>query len=349
MQPAWIAIVAAALALACTPNDTVYHDYGPGAAFGGGSPGAPCQDGDVNEYGSCLDYGKDGYYRCEHSLECKPAYVCRHFDSLACTCNPKPGVWEQCAPQCSSHDDCNRATDGEVLDWGFICDSKRGVCRTPPSCLTNADCEAPSICADGDWRHWYVAGDGSLSEMIGPRRCTSRGELPEGAECQWGADCATGSCAGMRSIGRCESPCQRNDECGDGYLCVQSEWGAPYCSDDVSTCQGPGRPEQLCHRGQWVQGCSDDHPCAQGDCRLPDADPEVSGYGGLGFGVGHCADERLCAPGQFRSEWTDAWIAPTCFSTRSCWDDTDCLAPEVCRQLDATASTRRCGIEVARP
>ena len=343
---AWAAWVTCASLVACTVEDDINHGEGHGSAYSGGTPGAPCHDGDVPEAGYCIDYGPNGHDTCVETDECRPGYVCRAFDVSACTCDPRPGAWEQCAPSCSTDDDCNRSRNGSVSDWGHVCDEKRGICRHPTSCLTDADCPESLLCTDGTWLHWYVGGDEQLHEMEGPRRCAQPGARPDGSECWFGTECASGLCFEAAERRLCATPCSRNDECADG-VCLQTDWGAPSCRPLVeSTCDGPGKPDELCHRGQWIRSCADGGDCAAGDCRFPDAPPGSLDYGGLGFGVGHCLEEKVCNDDEVRSAWRDAWAAPTCLTTTSCWDDTDCTSPRVCLALDALGSTRRCGIEI---
>ena len=289
----------------------------------------------------CVDYGPDGS-GCRTAADCGPGFLCRNFDASACTCDPRPGAWEDCAPRCESNDDCNQTTASDLADGrGFMCDlSRGGICRTPPSCLSDDECLPGQQCVDnGLFIHWYVTGDGGLAQLNAPRRCSSPGSLSDGAECIWGAECSSGSCADDQ----CRPACTNNADCAPDQRCQQGSHGAPYCTTQAE-CDGQGEDDQLCRRRRWVVSCSPTQPCTRGDCQYPDADPgNYGGYGGLGFGVGQCTEDQRCEPDHFRSEWVDTWIAPMCFDYTPCWDDDDCESPYTCMALDAVESTRRCG------
>jgi len=333
--------------LGCGVEDSINHGDALGIAYSGGTPGAPCRDSDVPEAGYCIDYGPDGHATCEQTDECRPGYVCRAFDVPACTCDTRPGAWEQCAPTCTTDADCNRSRSGDSVSWwGHVCDQDRGICRHPFSCLDDGDCDAPEICADGDWLHWYVGGDEQLHEMVGPRRCSAPGTLPDGADCWLGDECASGSCFAASTGRECASSCSNNAQCPDG-VCLQTSWGAPSCRPLAeSTCEGPGEADAFCHRGEWVVGCSRGRDCETGDCRLPEGGIDAFDYGGFGFGLGHCIEDNDCGDDERRSAWRDAWATPACLTADPCWNDSDCASPLTCLALDAIGSTRRCGYEL---
>jgi len=299
---------------------------------------APCREGLVQELGHCVDYGS-GQSGCNASRDCADGFVCRLFDVSACVCDPRVEVGRSCATRCNAEMPC---------DGGRECVD--GICRDPLPCLTDAECLGAQRCMDVVSRVWYVTGAGELAEDSVRRHCRTPGMIPIGGRCTHSADCASGACAGPtleEPQPRCGTFCYRNGQCGSGEVCVQGSWGPPTCRAAPADCPGEGDEAALCRLGTWVVGCIGADDCPSGDCQFPESTRAATGYGGIGFGVGRCLEERHCGADEFRSAWRDRWSEPTCFVHVPCRSSAECGDDRSCLPVDALATTERCGRVVA--
>lgn len=318
-------------AAGCGEDRVLHGEPEPEAAD---TEGRRCPEGLTFEFGHCVDYGPE-VQGCVDSRACSPGYVCRTFDVPACVCDPRPGVGDACAVPCTADFAC-------ALDMECVA----GVCRYPLPCLADTECTAPQRCLDVEARVWYVSGAGDLSEDFVRRHCRMPGTNPDGALCRYSAECASGACTGRGledSSARCRVFCYQNKHCGPDEVCLQDSWGPPTCRAAPAGCAGEGGEAAMCRLGTWVLGCVGGDDCAAGDCQFPESTQAARGYGGIGFGVGRCLDERHCAVTEFRSEWSDRWSDPTCFEHTPCRDSADCEGDRVCLPVDALATTERCG------
>lgn len=297
----------------------------------------PCPGQQVLEAGYCADYGPGGD-GCISTSECAAGFLCRGFDAPACVCDPRPGIGDACAVPCVSDADCDTS-------FGMVCDPLAGVCRSRPLCMTDGDCPSDEACMDHVRLFFYVTGVGLLWFAEDARDCGVPGDLPEEALCVASSACASAACADPLDSGdkRCGIGCIRNADCREGRVCAQGSWGPPICVDAPANCPDRGLPDQLCRLGGWVTSCVSAADCHEGDCQFPDSTSAANDYGGVGFGVGQCTEHRQCMDDEFRSQWVDRWVAPTCFSQRACWQDLSCLPGEACLPVDALAMTLRCG------
>ncbi|RJO63282.1 MAG: hypothetical protein C4523_21195 [Myxococcales bacterium] len=266
---------------------------------------------------------------CEEDADCPYGYACL----------PTPEGWRNCVEQneCATDEDCEKGlvclegaqwrvcqVSGDVCrenrdcDFGYVCNAELAppVCQWASTCETDADCSAFEVCAVVDnWKECKLntspdicqsdadCDPGEFCEIVfggygscrSLNQCTSDAQCPEYYKCEFNGtayECVE------------QAPCQRNEDCGFGFRCVQAQ------------------PRNLC---EYANGCASD-----ADCQAWETCQTVGNWTECKIGTsGFCSSDADCDANQY----CDTVLGPfgTCRSRNQCYVDEDCDAGLVCK------------------